>query len=68
MESQVPREHSARSGAKHLRKIPDWSEQVWERYERIIGKPRPELFQKAAEEKRRQSRPRSEADEDGGDL
>ncbi|MFO7902609.1 MAG: four helix bundle protein [Planctomycetota bacterium] len=40
------------SGVKHARKVPDWSEQVWEIYERVTGKPRPELFQKAAEEKR----------------
>ena len=56
-----------RSGVKHLRKIPDWSEQVWERYERITGKPRPDLFQKAAEEKRRQSGAIKEGDEDRGD-
>ena len=54
----------ARSGVKHLCKIPDWSEQVWEIYERLTGKPRPELFQKAAEEKRRG---RSEANEVRGD-
>jgi hypothetical protein len=33
------------SGAKHLRKVPSWTEQVWEMYERITGKPRPALFQ-----------------------
>jgi four helix bundle protein len=33
------------SGAKHLRKVPSWTEQVWDMYERITGKPRPPLFQ-----------------------
>jgi four helix bundle protein len=32
------------SGAKHLRKMPSWTEQVWELYERVTGKPRPPLF------------------------
>lgn len=36
-----------RSGVKHIRKRPDWSEQVWEIYERVTGKPRPEMFRKA---------------------
>ena len=42
-----------RSGARNARKIPDWSEQVWEVYERHTGRERPELFRKAAEAKRR---------------
>ena len=33
------------SGVKHLRKMPSWTEQVWELYERTTGKPRPALFQ-----------------------
>ncbi|MFW5693366.1 MAG: four helix bundle protein [Thermoguttaceae bacterium] len=33
------------SGVKHLRKTPDWSERIWQRYERITGKPRPPMFQ-----------------------
>jgi four helix bundle protein len=33
------------SGAKHLRKVPSWTEQVWEMYERVTGKPRPAMFQ-----------------------
>jgi four helix bundle protein len=37
------------SGAKHLRKVPSWNEQVWELYERITGKPRPALFQQPKE-------------------
>lgn len=36
------------SGAKHLRKIPNWTDQVWELYERTTGKPRPTLFQHPA--------------------
>jgi len=32
------------SGVKHLRKVPSWTEQVWEMYERTTGKPRPALF------------------------
>ena len=32
------------SGAKHLRKVPNWTDQVWELYERTTGKPRPPLF------------------------
>ena len=35
-----------KSGVKHIRKQVDWSEQVWERYERVTGKTWPELFQK----------------------
>lgn len=33
-----------RSGVKHIRKTPSWTEEVWERYERITGKQRPERF------------------------
>jgi four helix bundle protein len=40
------------SGVKNIRKVPDWTEELWERYERLTGKPRPELFQKVAEEKK----------------
>ena len=32
------------SGAKHLRKVPNWTDQDWELYERTNGKPRPALF------------------------
>jgi four helix bundle protein len=32
------------SGAKYLRKVPSWTEQVGELYERITGKPRPAMF------------------------
>ena len=38
------------SGAKHLRKRPRWSDQVWEIYERVTGKPRPAMFAQAAQE------------------
>ena len=34
------------SGVKNIRKVPDWSNQVWELYERVTGKPRPEVFRK----------------------
>jgi hypothetical protein len=32
------------SGVKNVRKVKSWSEEVWEHYERITGKPRPEMF------------------------
>ncbi|MEO2091234.1 MAG: four helix bundle protein [Gemmataceae bacterium] len=32
------------SGVKNVRKRVNWSEKVWETYERITGKPRPERF------------------------
>jgi hypothetical protein len=32
------------SGVKHIRKLKPWSDQVWELYERVSGKPRPEFF------------------------
>jgi four helix bundle protein len=38
------------SGAKHLRKVPNWTDQVWELYERTIGKPRPAMFQRPKED------------------
>jgi hypothetical protein len=38
------------SGVKNIRKIPDWSNQVWEIYERVTGKPRPEMFRKKGPE------------------
>jgi hypothetical protein len=31
------------SGVKHVRKAVSWSDQVWEIYERVTGKKRPEL-------------------------
>ena len=34
-----------RSGVKHIRKRPDWTEQVWEIYERVTGQKRPPLFE-----------------------
>lgn len=34
------------SGVKNIRKIPSWSEQVWELYERVTGEQRPEFFQR----------------------
>lgn len=38
------------SGAKHLRKRPSWTEEVWERYERITGRKRPPMFETRREE------------------
>jgi four helix bundle protein len=34
------------SGVKDFKKVKSWTEEVWEAYERITGKPRPEFFQK----------------------
>lgn len=33
-------------GVKHIRKYHSWTDEVWERYERITGKQRPEFFKK----------------------
>ena len=33
-----------RGGVRTRGKTPSWSEQVWEIYERVTGKPRPEMF------------------------
>ena len=38
------------SGVKHRRKPVNWSNQVWEIYERLTGQQRPELFKAVAEE------------------
>ena len=35
------------SGAKHLRKQPNWNDQVWEIFERVTGQKRPELFRRS---------------------
>jgi four helix bundle protein len=32
------------SGVKHRRPLVNWTEEVWERYERITGQPRPAMF------------------------
>jgi hypothetical protein len=32
------------SGAKDFKKCKSWTDEVWETYERITGKPRPEFF------------------------
>jgi len=36
------------SGVKNMRKIKSWSEDVWEIYERVTGKPRPEFYRQHA--------------------
>ena len=33
-------------------KVPSWSQQVWETYERVTGKPRPEMWRTDGEEER----------------
>jgi four helix bundle protein len=33
------------SGVKHMHKSLSWSEECWQRYERITGRQRPEMFQ-----------------------
>jgi four helix bundle protein len=38
------------SGVKNRRKIKSWSEEVWETYERLTGKPRPVFFQQNSAE------------------
>ena len=38
------------SGVKHVRKAPNFTEEVWERYERITGRKRPEMFVQAKDE------------------
>jgi four helix bundle protein len=39
------------SGVKHAGKRSDWSDQVWEIYERVTGQPRPERFRKSDAER-----------------
>jgi four helix bundle protein len=48
----------AGGGVKYLRKVPSWTDQVWEVYERVTGKKRPELYQRETQYHRvpRQSR------------
>ena len=38
------------SGVKNIRKDVKWSERVWQVYERVTGKPRPELTASFAKE------------------
>lgn len=38
------------SGVKHIHKTLSWSEECWQRYERITGRQRPEMFRPKAEE------------------
>lgn len=37
------------SGVRHIRRQTNWTNEVWELYERITGKERPELFRPANE-------------------
>ena len=41
-----------RSGVKHIRKEKNWTDEVWERYERITGEERPALFRRPKDEDR----------------
>jgi four helix bundle protein len=41
------------SGVKHCRRLIDWTEEVWERYERITGQSRPEVFRRKDDEEAR---------------
>ena len=45
------------SGVKHIHKTLSWSEECWQRYERITGRQRPEMFQPKAEEDGSQANP-----------
>jgi four helix bundle protein len=37
------------SGVKHMRKVKSFTDEVWERYERITGRTRPPMFQREEE-------------------
>jgi four helix bundle protein len=38
-----------KSGVKHIRRQPSWTDQVWEIYERVTGHTRPEMFKRQEE-------------------
>jgi hypothetical protein len=38
-----------RGGVRRLGRCPSWSNQVWEIYERVTGKPRPPMFEATRE-------------------
>ena len=38
------------SGVKHMHKYRSWTEENWERFERITGKQRPEMFRSEEQE------------------
>lgn len=39
------------SGVKYVRQIRNWTDENWERYERITGQPRPEFFRRQSEDR-----------------
>jgi hypothetical protein len=39
------------SGVKYVRHIRNWTDENWERYERITGQPRPEFFRRQSEDR-----------------
>ncbi len=41
------------SGVKHIHPIRNWTDENWERFERITGQPRPELFRRRNEDSER---------------
>jgi four helix bundle protein len=43
-------------GVKFARRVKSWSDEVWELYERVTGKPRPELYRTHAEDNGRPPR------------
>lgn len=50
------------SGVKHIHKSLSWSEECWQRYERITGRQRPEMFQaKGKDDEDGQVEPRAAA-------
>jgi four helix bundle protein len=38
------------SGVKHMHKYRSWTDEMWERYERITGRKRPEIFRAKTDE------------------
>ena len=38
------------SGVKRMRKVKNWNDEVWERYEHVTGQKRPEMFRNVEQE------------------